>query len=113
MLTDTQVTEAIEQMLVQCDLAMETYKMLSARSVLRELGYGDEDTMQVLRFIAAGGFDYCLDAEIRMTGHHDARGEFPDWQVCYWGPDQLASRLHCLTNYSAKARVRRYSEVAR
>lgn len=102
-LTDDQVNEAIEQMQIHTRNSVEAYKAgtgdyetMSARSVLRTLGYNTADTLQVLQAIAARGFDYCLDAEIPMTGHHEARGEHPDWQVCYWGADQLLSRLQAL-----------------
>jgi hypothetical protein len=102
-LTDTQVDEAIKQMKSDCQLSVEKYKQgvgeyesLSARMVLRRLGFDTADTLQVLQAIAARGFDYCLDAHIPMTGHHEAQGEYPDWQVCYWGADQLLSRLNSL-----------------
>lgn len=90
-----EVYEAIAKMQVACDERMEKYEMCSARSVLTDLGYGSESIRQILEFIADGGFDYCLDAKIRMTGHDN---EYPDWEVCYWGPDQLKSRLSCLSN---------------
>src|SRR5262245_19405957 len=102
-MTEEQVKEAIEQMKSDCQLSVEKYKAgvgeyesLSARMVLRRLGFDTADTLQVLQGIAARGFDYCLDAEIPMTGLHEAQGEHPDWQVCYWGADQLLSRLQSL-----------------
>jgi hypothetical protein len=95
-MTHDQIKDAIKQMIVACDLKMEAYEPVSARSVLYELGYSMNHTVDVLRYIADHGFDYCLDYAIRMTGHHDASGEFPNQQVCYWGPDQLKSRLQCL-----------------
>lgn len=98
MLTEIQVHEAIRQMVIHCRLLMvQPYEVTSARRVLQELGY-EEHMDQVLRHIADGGFDYCLDHTIPMTGHHEARGEKPDPDVCYWGPDQLESRLRCLRN---------------
>lgn len=97
-MTEDQKVEAIKQMLTSCELAMPEYRLLSARGTLIELGYHGEDLEEVIRFIADGGFDYCLDPHIRMTGHHEAQGEFPVPDVCYWGPDQLASRLQCLRN---------------
>lgn len=102
-MTEDQVNEAIEQMQIHTRNSVELYKQgrgdyetMSARSVLRTLGYNTADTLTVLQAIAARGFDYCLDAEIPMTGHHEARGEHPDWKVCYWGADQLLSRLQSL-----------------
>jgi hypothetical protein len=108
-LTEDQVIEAVGQMLVQCELKMApgAYEAVSARSILRELGYEGEKAYSVLLFIAEGGFDYCLDHEIAMTGHHEARHEYPDHNVCYWGPDQLESRLRCLSNLPPHIRYRR------
>jgi hypothetical protein len=95
------IKDAIRQMIVHCDLKMEQgYEPLSARSALYELGFTSTQALQVLEAIAAGGFDYCLDPSITMTGHHEAQGEKPSYEVCYWGPDQLKSRLLCLSNVS-------------
>jgi hypothetical protein len=96
-LTEDQCNEAIAQMLTSCDLAMAEYRPLSARLVLTELGYS-EHMEQILAYIAAGGFDYCLDRTIPASGHNN---EFPSQDVCYWGPDQLKSRLQCLRNFPA------------
>lgn len=97
-MTEDQKIEAVHQMMVHCEILQADYTPVSARSALRDLGYGDEDRLEVLQFIAEGGFDYCLDPSIPMTGHHEARGERPDYAVCFWGPDQLKSRLDCLSN---------------
>jgi hypothetical protein len=94
-LTEDQIHEAIHQMMIQCDLAMPEYRALSARSCLSELGYHGLNAQQVIDHIAAGGFDYCLDPSIPASGHNNER---PSRDVCYWGPDQLKSRLQCLRN---------------
>jgi hypothetical protein len=86
--TDAQIKEAVDQMMVHCDLKMAEYEMVSARGVLYELGYFDEDAEQVLRWLFRAGFTYCLDAE-----HHKGSVERIEQSVCYWGPDQLKSRL--------------------
>lgn len=99
-MTEEKIHLAIGKMIAACDAKMATgkYPMVSARSVLRELDYDASDQQTVLLHIAAGGFDYCLDHTIVMSGHHEGRGEKPDHAVCWWGPDQLASRLQCLSN---------------
>jgi hypothetical protein len=97
-MTEEKKIEAIRQMIVHCEILQADYTPVSARSALRDLGYNDEELPEVLRFIADGGFDYCLDHTIEMTGHHEARGERPSYDVCYWGPDQLKSRLQSLSN---------------
>lgn len=91
-MTPAQIKDAIEQMKVHCDLAMEdNYRGLSARSVLRELGYHEDDLKAVLQTLYDGGFTYCLDYTFATKD-----GEFPSQDVCIWGPDQLKSRLHSI-----------------
>lgn len=77
--------EAIAQMICHCKMMMEQgeYEAVSARGVLYTLGF-EADADEILAFIASRGFDYCLDP---MFGDHPSRF------ACYWGPDQLESRL--------------------
>jgi len=114
MLTDEQVYEAIAQMLVQCEHKQVAYEPVSARGVLIELGYLGADIMQVLQHCADGGFTYCLDHRFSAT-HFDPNNrdavngmvtDYPEQSACYWGPDQLASRLQCLTNVPYQYRNR-------
>lgn len=96
MLTNEQVKEAVEQMKVHCDLKMPNYEMVSARGVLHELGYG-ADVEQVLQAIYNEGFTYCFDPYFKSSnGLGDGGMEYPSADVCYWGPDQLKSRLQCV-----------------
>lgn len=99
MLNEDQVNEAIVQMISTCDLKMAPgqYESCSARSVLNELGY-HEDADQVIRHIAEGGFTNCLDPIIPTKSYPDFKEEFPVYAVCFWGPDQLKSRLESLSN---------------
>jgi hypothetical protein len=97
MLTKAQVDEAIEQLKVQCDLKMADYESLSARSGLNELGYAADDVDQVINTIAERGFNYCLDSHVKCSSGVAGGGEeYPSPDVCYWGPDQLKSRLNSL-----------------
>jgi len=114
-LTDTQVYEAIGQMCVHCTLLEPTYTPVSARGALYELGYHGADAEQIIDHIAAGGFTYCLDPRIAAT-HYDPNNpaavngmvtDKPGAQACYWGPDQLKSRLQCLTNVPYEYRQER------
>ena len=90
-LTDEQIKEAIAQMKTHCDLKMVEYESISARGTLYELGYHGEDAEQVLQRIYDGGFTYCLDPD-----YHKGDNERINESVCYWGPDQLRSRLDSL-----------------
>jgi hypothetical protein len=103
-MTAEQVNEAIEQMKSHCrHLELNDYHVVSARGVLYTLGYhSDEEVMQVLRAIADRGFDYCLDPYIipqrstHFMDDEDAHPAPPPSNACYWGPDQLRSRLESL-----------------
>lgn len=90
-LNDSQIKEAIAQVQVQCELLMSNYEMVSLRSALDSLGYGSEDAQQVIDYCADHGFNYCLDYTVK---HND--GHLPEQTFCYWGPDQLSSRLDCV-----------------
>jgi hypothetical protein len=97
-MTHDQIIEAIAQMRVQCDLKMPEYELCSARGVLHELGYDEAQTDAVLLHIAEGGFAYCLDSSIACKGGDRGEWTRPTQDVCYWGPDQLRSRLDSLSN---------------
>lgn len=93
-MTAPQVKEAVDQMKVHCDLKMADYEMVSARSALYELGYHGEQAEQVLKALFEGGFTYCLDPDYHRSPSQEPARISPD--VCYWGPDQLKSRLNCV-----------------
>jgi hypothetical protein len=91
------ILEAIQQVIVTCELKMVNYEMVSLRSALYECGYTQPQADDVIRYAAKHGFGYCVDSMIAIKDMDDpsiARRPSPD--SCYWGPDQLASRLHCL-----------------
>jgi len=73
------------------------YPMVSVRSLAEKLGLADRID-EILAACAMGGFDYCLDHTIQPANAHGVTGtrEFPSRNVCYWGPDQLRSRLDCV-----------------
>jgi hypothetical protein len=112
-LTTEQVHEAIEQVLVDCELRQAEYHPTGLRESLYRLGYVPEDADQVVEFCYEGGFQYCLDPS-KGARHFDPNGpghdehgmvfDYPSEDACLWGPDQLASRLHSLSNYRAKRR---------
>lgn len=96
-MNDEQIIEAIEQMKVHCEIKMQNYELVSARSCLYELGYHGQDAEEVLQKIYDGGFTYCLDSHFKSQGvYPDFIPEYPSPDVCYWGPDQLESRLSAL-----------------
>jgi hypothetical protein len=82
------------------------YKFLSARTALEVAGYNFEEIMEVLQYIAANGFEYCLDHYIKHTycdmnspNRDQMITEFPSARGCVWGPDQLLSRLNGVRTY--------------
>jgi hypothetical protein len=98
-MTSEQIREAVEQVKVSCDLKMENYEMVSMRGALYELGYTEDDAQQVIEYVASRGFDYCLDPTIGSNSHftnETKQLQYPTADVCYWGPDQLKSRLNCI-----------------
>ena len=93
-MTQDQVNEAIEQMKFHCDLKMANYDLISARGTLYELGYFGDKAEQVLQYCFDRGFNYCLDPDYHVSRETPPL-RIPE-SVCYWGPDQLKSRLECV-----------------
>lgn len=93
-MTDEQIREAVEQVKCHCDLLMNGYRPVSLRDALRDLGFHGEDRDEVIYWVAERGFEYCLDPLIACKGPDGY--ESPNYEVCFWGPDQLKSRLDCL-----------------
>lgn len=73
------------------------YAFASVRSLAVELGH-EKLLPVILRACVEGGFSYCLDHEIECkSGVSEERGYvFPSADVCFWGADQLRSRLDCV-----------------
>lgn len=72
--------------------ANEDYVSLSVRKALRIIGVrADSPTDDVIALIGNGGFDYCLDPSWACQD-----GQFPPEFACWWGIDQLRSRLDCV-----------------
>lgn len=96
-LTTDQVKDAIAQMESHCRLSMDKYRegvgeyeMLCAREVLSTLGFHGDDRDQVLQALYDGGFQNCLDPDYH--NYRDGQRRI-SLSVCYWGADQLESRL--------------------
>lgn len=94
-LTHEQILEAIEQVKITCDLYMAEYTPISMRSGLRTCGYDADQIDQIIRYCYDNGFKSCLDHSVLSHGISPA--EFPPQQMCFWGPDQLKSRLNSLS----------------
>jgi hypothetical protein len=94
MLTKDQILEAVAQVKVVCELKMSEYQMVSLRSALYECGYTQEQADQVITFCAEAGFTNCIDPMIPVKNVIGIdKPVYPCEDVCYWGPDQLRSRL--------------------
>jgi hypothetical protein len=99
-MSDPEIVEAIEKVKALCDAYYaDGYQPVSMRSGLTASGYDREQIREVLAYVAARGFEYCLDYTIECSsGTTDKPRSRPDQQVCWWGPDQLKSRLDCLSS---------------
>lgn len=97
-MTKEQKLNAIAQMKSHCQLKIESndYESVSARGILYTLGFTAEETDETIELIRLGGFTNCLDNSVFVIDMVTGKKNFPDQQVCYWGPDQLLSRLQCL-----------------
>lgn len=91
-MTEDEIKSAIEDVKKLCDEYMNGYQMVSLRSALNAL---DIDPVPVIKYVAEHGFDYCLDSTVKCSSWNTTP-EYPIQDVCYWGPDQLKSRLECL-----------------
>jgi hypothetical protein len=94
---DVEKKEAVEKVMAVCDSLMENYTFVSLRNALQvRLGYSRDDTDEIIRWVADKGFSYCVDPIITTSfvGGED-REIAPSYDVCFWGPDQLRSRLSC------------------
>src|SRR4029077_2306548 len=103
-MTTDQIHEAMGQMLVDCQLREEglNYDPISARRMLSNLGYFHDEAQPVLSALHEGGFYYCLDPMFPCKSYPDFEEKpTPDF-ACYWGPDQLASRI----SWVAPAKIR-------
>jgi hypothetical protein len=94
----TMYEKEIHEVMDLCDELMADYTMISLRKALvRYQGISQEKADEIIRWVAEKGFSYCLDPIITtsMVG-----GEMetiaPSYDVCFWGPDQLKSRLRCV-----------------
>ncbi|MFI5405097.1 MAG: hypothetical protein ACHQ1D_01150 [Nitrososphaerales archaeon] len=87
----------LREVMELCDSLMENYEMISLRKALMKYqGLSRDKADEIIRYVAEQGFSYCLDPiiETTMVGGETVR-EAPSYDVCFWGPDQLKSRLRC------------------
>lgn len=99
------IDQAIEEVKRLCDDYQAEYRPVSLRSALVTLGYDSEEIDIVITDVWHRGFTYCLDHTKMATGYfdpgHNRKNEYPAPEVCYWGPDQLKSRLQALSTRKA------------
>jgi hypothetical protein len=89
---------AVHRVMSLCDDYMSGYQMVSMRSALVALGYDNAAQNEIIRAVAEQGFTYCLDHTVSATHYVGEEMEtgYPSSDVCYWGPDQLKSRLYSI-----------------
>lgn len=99
--TTDKIIDAIKQVISLCDDLQADYEPVSMRGALYTLGYDEDQADAVINYCAANGFNYCIDPSISAT-HFDPNNrnavndmvtDRPSADACYWGPDQLKSRL--------------------
>ena len=97
-MTQNEIFTAIQAVIARCKKGLETgYPTVSMRGMLYDCGYSVHETDFVLQFVSSEGFNYCLDSRIAHEKcGDDSRQEFPPYEACYWGADQLISRLNCV-----------------
>lgn len=86
--------EAVQQSIMLLRALEETaelrYTMFSARSVLVHLNLDKHEQDEVLDYMHKNGFAHCLDP--RYPSNNERTPE----HACWWGVDQLRSRLQCV-----------------
>lgn len=101
---ETLIKEAIRKVIAECEKRQAAYTPIAMRPALTELGFGKDQADAVIAYCASHGFDYCLDPTVSAT-HYDPNNpaavkgmitDYPSSRACYWGPDQLKSRLNCV-----------------
>ena len=99
-LSTDEISVAVGQMKTYCDTLMADYKPVSARSALNAVNakgrYDEVEVEQILQAIYDAGFQYCFDRKFLSSNGMDGTQEYPADSVCYWGPDQLKSRLNSI-----------------
>lgn len=103
-MTNAEIKEALQRVCDHCDDMMDGYQPVSMRGSLKFLGYTVPQQNEVISHCAMNGFNYCLDYTVAAT-HFDPNNpkavndmvtDYPDQQACFWGPDQLKSRIQCV-----------------
>jgi hypothetical protein len=95
MLNHDEMNEALVSLKSYCDSKMSPYTLISVRHSLRTLGYHNGDLDQLMQAIYDHGFRYCFDPQFKCSDGIPGSDKqvYPTSDVCYWGPDQLKSRL--------------------
>jgi hypothetical protein len=104
-MTEEKIHEAMGQMLTHCQILEATdYHSVSARGVLNTLGYDREEQDAVIQALYDGGFNYCLDPMFpsKTRGVDEPTPDF----ACFWGPDQLRSRVECVAPWPVREAAR-------
>ena|SRR5215831_9733988 len=93
-MTEAQIVEALQQVVIDCKILEDTdYHSVSLRGELYKLGYDEENADACIRYAHKGGFTHCIDPMFPSKSHEDGSDEPTPSFACYWGPDQLRSRL--------------------
>lgn len=87
------IEQIIKEAIEQCDTG--EYRVITLRQLLAEVGCIDDEADLIIRYVADHGFNYCVDPIIAIPSSSDVTS-YPPKSGCYYGVDQLKSRLECL-----------------
>jgi hypothetical protein len=95
----TAIIEALRAIRQECSAREEAsnYAPVSVRGIASKLNL-QVPIEDILQACVDGGFTYCLDHTVEATAYdgNEMRTSYPSQGACYWGPDQLRSRLDCV-----------------
>jgi len=102
-MTTGEISDAIRQCIAHCRNREQEvgYEFLSVRKCLYILGYDQAQADEVIRYCAYRGFSRAIDPIVESTyfSPNDKNAvnnmvtEYPNYDDCFWGIDQLRSRL--------------------
>lgn len=104
-MVDAEVLEALSRIRAEAQRIEQAgdWRYVSVRSLACELGFSELVPL-ILAECVERGFSYCLDHTVSSLDGVTKERIFPSEEVCYWGPDQLRSRLDWVVGLERSSR---------